>query len=141
MMCFKKFRCKKCLLRHCNVSSHLNSASELLILHKTFPDIKIDSVSGLKAPSFTLMATASKSLYYCKQCFNKIAHKTRIVARLLKITRRLLSESTPTNNGCKDHESYLLFTLFRVLLYKQCKWTTASLKTVSIDKMRILHHV
>jgi hypothetical protein len=141
LMCHKKFSCEKCFLRHCVVDSKLESASELLILHKTFPNVNIDSSSGLKVPSSWLMTILSTALNVYKKHFSKIAHKPKIVAKLLKQTKKCSNFSNSEINGCEEHVTYLLNTLFRVLIHKQCKWITSSLKTTSMEKVRILHHM
>jgi hypothetical protein len=141
---FKKFKCEQCKQRQCDNVSTLDNADEKLLLEKTFSNISISSLSGLKAPHPLFFQMVKSSLSVYGKIFKKICHKQRIMYRLLKATKNRIERLGITysvDKGCEGHEKYTQETLFRVLLHKQCKWISASHKNTSINKIRILHNV
>lgn len=76
--CSKRFKCEQCLKRQCDINSTLNDRKELLILNRTFSNVKPDPSCGLKAPSSAFMSVVTVALETYKRLFNRVAHKKKL---------------------------------------------------------------
>lgn len=137
----KKFKCDRCLQIMCDLNSVLTSKKELLILNKTFTQVKLESQHGLKAPSEAMIHVVTIGLKVFKKMFNRLGHKANLVKRLVTLTKQLVCLDSLTCKGCSEKNTYVLITLFKLMVFKQCKWISDSLKASALNKIKLLQHV
>lgn len=137
----KKYKCKDCLKRMCDIESNLSSTREILILNRTFSNIDINESSGLLAPSSSLLYVVDNAIKVYKLLFNKVAHKLHVVETLVKKTERVVSSDSITCLKCNEQSKYIVEHLFKVLIRKQCKWTSSNMKKTAEAKLKVLQHV
>lgn len=140
---YNKYKCIQCLGKMCDLRSKLSSRKELLLLNRSFTTFKVDETSGLLAPSESLLYVVDAALKIFKIRYKSIAHKRHIVRRLLNSTSKIVSFGSLTcaNANCFKNEDFVVRTLFRILIQKQCKWISSSMKTSALDKLKVLKHV
>lgn len=136
----KKFKCKDCCKLMCDPQSSLTDRKELLILNRAYSNVKIDPASGLNFPSEALLYVTSSAFKVYKKLYPKIAHKKKILRRLMRVTDKIVSCDSIVCIKCCKQSKYVLNLLFKVLIHKQCKWTSSNLKEVSTGKLKILKH-
>lgn len=82
-----KFSCNHCLELMSHSGSNLTS-QELLILNRTFSNLKVDTTSGLVSPSETILNFCKVPFEIFKKKFNKICHKNKILQKLVFMTEK-----------------------------------------------------
>lgn len=138
---YKKNPCQQCLNKLINPESELKSKKELLILNKSFSNIKIDYCSGLFSPSESLLYVADTAFKVFAMKFWELAHKENVVRNLVNETEKCVVLDSLTCIKCSDKAKLILQTLFRVLIHKQCKWISASVRKSSLEKIKVLKNV
>lgn len=129
--------CEKCEKKLLDGAT-LQNPTSALILAKTFDCVT--APDALKHPSLEMTQFTANCLNFYVQAVNDIKHEVGVLRKLVAEAQSRIKDA-PFSEECSDHKKFVITTLFKVKLFKDCKWFSKdqySTTLTSNSKLRIV---